>query len=62
MADKYNSKTKTQRFQVMSKFKGTQLIEVGLYDTKDKKYVLVDTRHYTMDDCIKEMESMISGK
>ncbi|WPK39122.1 hypothetical protein Cassandra_0446 [Pseudomonas phage Cassandra] len=46
----------------MSKFKGTQLIEVGLYDTKDKKYVLVDTRHYTMDDCIKEMESMISGK
>lgn len=62
LAEKYNSKNKTQRFQVMTKNKGTQLVEVGLYDTKSKRWVLVDTRHYTLDSCIKEMEEMIQGK
>ena len=62
LAEKYNSKNKTQRFQMMTRNKGTQLVEVGMYDTKTKKWVLCDTRHYTLDSCLKEMEDMINGK
>ena len=62
-ADKINRATKKARFFPMQKSaRNGFLIEIGLYDGKTKQYELVDTRHYTVNDVITNMEEMITSK
>ena len=60
-SDKINRATKKARFFPMQRSaRNGFLIEIGLYDSKTKKYELVDTRHYSVSDIITIMENMVS--
>jgi len=62
-ADKLNRASKKARFFPMQRSaRNGFLIEIGLYDSKTKKYELVDTRHYSVSDVITNMETMIAER
>lgn len=59
-ADKYNSKPGTmKRFYPMTENRKGHITTVGMYDYKNKKYVLCDMLSWRIEDSITEMEEMV---
>lgn len=59
-AEKTNAKNKNKRLQIMTHSVNNRVVEVGIYDTKTKKYALTDIRAYNADDVLKEMEGLVA--
>lgn len=59
-ADQYNARNRTKRYQTMTNTNGGRIVEIGLYDTKEKKYAVTDIRAYNSSDIMDEIEAMLS--
>lgn len=65
VAEGINQNNKNKRFHPMITVprhkRGGNPTEIGLYDSVTKKYSLIDTRSHELEDCVKEMEKMVSS-
>lgn len=58
--DKYNSKNRTKRFFSMTHTHHGKTVEIGLYDSQKKRYVVTDVRAYNALDFVDEMRGVLS--
>lgn len=59
-ADKYNSKNRTKRFYPMTHHTYGKTVEVGIYDSLKKRYVVTDVRAYNALDLVDEMNKVLA--
>ena len=58
-AEKYNSRNRMKRFQPCTNSHNHRIVEIGIYDTKYKKYAITDIRAYNAEEIMSEIESMV---
>lgn len=58
-AEKLNSKNRDKRFIIMTHTRNHKITEVGIYDSKSKKYALTDVRAANASDMLDDMEKLI---
>ena len=58
--DKYNSKNRSKRFFSMTHQFYGKTVEVGIYDSVKKRYVVTDVRAYNALDTVDEMRMVLA--
>ena len=57
--DKFNARARNKRFQPMTHSHNHRIVEIGIYDTKYKKWALTDVRAHDADEKMSEIEYMV---